>query len=116
MKPAAWLSATGALLAAAGVAGSAWASHGVADPQDAQRLQLAALFGFGHGLALAALAPQVRGRLGVLAACLLLVGTCLFSGSLAAHALADMSTRLAPAGGLALIAGWLLWALHALRR
>lgn len=111
-----WLACAGAVLAAAAVALSAWAAHGVADAQVAARLQMAALFGFGHGLALAALAPWVRRRLGLAALCLLLAGTLLFSGSLAGQALAGWPTRLAPAGGLALIAGWLLWALDALRR
>lgn len=111
-----WLAFAGGVLAAIAVAVSAWASHGVADAQDAARLQMAALFGFGHGLALAALAPRSQAGPGRWALWLLLIGTLLFSGSLAGKALADWPTRLAPAGGLTLVAGWLSWALGALRR
>ena len=50
------------------------------------------------------------------ALCLLLLGTVLFSGSLAGNALAQWPTRLAPFGGITLILGWLLWAMDALRR
>lgn len=103
-------------MAAAAVALSAWASHGVADPGDAARLQTAALFGFGHGLALAALAPTARPRLGMSALWLFALGTALFSGSLVGQVLADWPTRLAPLGGLSLIAGWLCWAANAIRR
>ena len=51
-----------------------------------------------------------------MALCLLLLGTLLFSGSLVAGALGGLSTRLAPAGGITLMLGWLLWALDAVRR
>ena len=45
-----------------------------------------------------------------------LLGVLLFSGSLAGGVLAGWSTRLAPAGGMSLIGGWLLLAIAALRR
>ena len=53
-KPS-FLALCGGLLAAAAVGLSAYASHGVGDGQAQANLQTAALFGFGHGLALAAL-------------------------------------------------------------
>ena len=52
-----WLAANGALCAAAAVALSAYAAHAAQGPAQA-RLQTAALFAFGHGVALAVLAPQ----------------------------------------------------------
>lgn len=109
-----WLAATGALLAALAVALAAYASHAAA-PGAQSRLLLAAAFAFGHGLALAALAPRAAG----LAACIplwaLAAGVLLFSGSLAGNVLASMPTTLAPAGGMLTIAGWLLHAVAALR-
>jgi len=104
----------GAVLAAAAVALSAYAAHGAA--QDAQgRLQIAAVFAFGHGIALAALGPRAARRSGTVALAALLLGTLLFSGSLAAAQLFGTPTQLAPAGGMLLIAGWLLLAADALR-
>lgn len=110
------LALSGGLLAGAAVGLSAYASHGVGDVQAQSHLQTAALFAFGHGLALAALAAGTARRMGKAALCLLLLGTLLFSGSLVAGALGGLSTRLAPAGGIGLMLGWLLWALDAVRR
>ena len=84
--------------------------------QAQSHLQTAALFAFGHGLALAALAPGTTRRTGKAALCLLLLGTLLFAGSLAAAVFAGLSTRLAPAGGMALMLGWVVWAVDAVRR
>ena len=112
--PSRILAAAGALLAAASVALSAYAAHG-ADGAAQQNLQLAALFGFGHGLALAALARSAASRLASTALALLLLGTVLFSGALAAKSLLGGSSAPAPLGGGALILGWLLYALAALR-
>lgn len=112
--PSRALAAAGALLAAAAVALSAYAAHGAEGAAQAN-LQLAALFGFGHGLALAALARSVTSRLASSALVLLLVGTLLFSGALAAKALFGASSALAPLGGGTLILGWLLYAVAALR-
>lgn len=109
------LAASGAVLAAVAVALSAYAAHAV-DGLAQHRLQTAALFAFGHGIALAALAPQVRGRLGIGALVLLVLGTLLFSGSLAAAVFLDAPTRLAPAGGSLMILAWLAYAANALRR
>lgn len=109
-----WLTASGALLAAAAVALSAYAAHGVQG--DAQsRLQTAALFAFGHGIALAALAPWARRRLGLVALVGLLSGVLLFSGSLVGSHVLGESVGLAPFGGSLLILAWLLYAADAMR-
>ncbi len=106
--------AAGALLAAASVALSAYAAHG-ADGAAQRNLQLAALFGFGHGLALATLARAAASRLERAALALLLAGTLLFSGALVAKYAFGGSSAPAPFGGGALVLGWLLYALAALR-
>lgn len=111
-----WLCSAGALLAAVSIGLSAYASHGVAEPLAQSHLQTAALYAFGHGVALAALGRRSERLLARSALCLLLLGTVLFSGSLAGNALAQWPTRLAPIGGTTLMLGWLLWAVDALRR
>lgn len=110
----AWLAAAGALYAGVAVALSAYAAH-AGDAGMQPRLQLAALFFFGHGVALAALAPLAQSRMGRMALWLLLVGTLLFSVSLVARALLGWPPRLAPAGGMVLIAAWLAFAIDRLR-
>ena len=108
------LAAAGALMAASGVALAAYAAHaGV--PALQTRLYTAAAFAFGHGAALASLAlhaPRWATRLALRG---LGVGTVLFAGSLACAALLQTSTALAPAGGMVLIASWLLMAVDRLR-
>ncbi len=111
----AFLAAAGAVLAAAAVALAAYASHGV-HGVDQSRLQTAAVFAFGNGLALAALAPSTTRVLGQLALLALLLGLLLFSGSLAASVLARWPTTLAPMGGLLMIGGWLSLAVDFIRR
>lgn len=106
----------GALLAAIAVGLGAYAAHGVADAHAQANLQTAALYAFGHGIALAALAAGTTRLLGRVALYLLLLGTLLFAGSLVASALAQLSSRLAPVGGIGMMLGWVLWALDALRR
>lgn len=110
------LACIGALLAATAIGLAAYAAHGVADPQVQSRLQSAALYAFGHGVALAVLGALAERTLAKLALCVLLVGTLLFSGSLVGGALWHWSTRLAPAGGIAMMAGWVLFAVNAMRR
>ena len=57
-RTGAWLAAAGAVLAALAVGLSAYAAHGVADAHARGNLQLASLYAFGHGIALAGrLAP-----------------------------------------------------------
>ena len=47
---------------------------------------------------------------------MLLAGAALFAGSLAAKHFLDLSSPAAPAGGLLMIAGWVVFALSCLRR
>jgi uncharacterized membrane protein YgdD (TMEM256/DUF423 family) len=111
----AWLAAGGALLAAIAVALGAYASHAAQGPAQA-RLQLAALFAFGHGLSLAALATSMPRGLGQAALAAMAIGVLLFSGSLAGAALAQWPTTLAPLGGMLMIGAWLALAVAFLRR
>lgn len=113
--PTRLLTASGAVLAALSVALSAYAAHAV-DAGEQHRLYTAALFAFGHGIALAALAPQLRRKLTLAALSTLLLGTLLFSVSLAAAVAMGTSTALAPFGGTLMILAWLLYAADALRR
>lgn len=104
------LAVAGALLAALAVALSAYAAH-VADPAAQSRLQMAALFAFGHGIALAALAPAAARRLARIALAALLVGVLLFAGGLASayflgHQHASAAVRRQPDDpGLAAVRG-----------
>lgn len=107
--------AIGAWLCALAVALSAYAAHG-ANGLGQSRLQTAAMFAFGHGLALAALAPRATTRGMRAGLCALLVGVLLFSGSLAAEVFFGLRPRLAPFGGTLLIAGWLWLGAMAWRR
>ncbi|WP_166212532.1 DUF423 domain-containing protein [Cognatiluteimonas telluris] len=110
-----WLAAGGALYAAAAVALAAYATHVLAGPDQA-RLQAAAVFAFGHGVAIAALAPGLRGRLGRAALSGLWLAVLLFAGSLVGKAVAGWPLTLAPYGGSLAIASWLVFALDRLRR
>jgi uncharacterized membrane protein YgdD (TMEM256/DUF423 family) len=114
MRARGWLAANGAVCAAAAVALSAYAVHAAEGPAQA-RLQTAAIFAFGHGLALALLAPATHRRLGRCALLALYLGVLLFCGSLVFNALAQWPTTLAPLGGMLLIGGWLLLAIDLLR-
>lgn len=107
------LPALGGLLAGLAVGLGAYASH-AATGLAQQRLGLAALFLFGHGLALAALGRS-GGRLAQGGLGMLLVGVLLFSGSLVGAAFFDLPTRLAPLGGMAMMLGWVLWTIAAMR-
>lgn len=107
--------ALGALACGLSVALGAYASHGLAG-QDASRAGLAALFGFGHGLALLVLMREPAGRLRLVAGATLLAGLLLFAGSLCGAVFLGWPTRLAPMGGLLLMAGWLMIAFNAIKR
>lgn len=108
------LAACGAVLLACAVALAAYAAHGVQG--DAQsRLQTAAAFAFGHGLALVALAPRAQARLALVVLAMLLLGTLLFCGGLVAVTLFGIDAGVAPFGGMLMIAAWLAWAAVALR-
>ena len=103
--------ALGALLAGASVALSAYAAHA-----GAPSLASAAWLGLVHGAACAALAPGAAGRLSRVALAMLLAGAWLFAGSLAAKHFLGTSSAAAPAGGMLMIAGWVLYAVSLLRR
>ncbi len=109
------LAACGALFAAAAVALSAYAAHAVEGVLQS-RLQTAAIFAFGHGVALAVLAPAASQRLGRIAMWMLCVGVLLFSGGIAGSVLLQLPAITAPFGGPLLIVGWILYAIDLLRR
>ena len=109
------LACLGALLAAASIGLSAYASHGVADPLAQQHLNMAALYAFAHGAVLVALGPRaqgdrapgaVRAAAGRVAVFRQPGGRCLV-----AVADADGADR-----GTSMMAGWVLLAINALRR
>ena len=114
-KPS-FLAFCGGLLAAAAIGLSAYASHGVSEPLAQSHLNTASLYAFGHGVVLVGLGASSVNQLGRGALYVLLLGTLLFSGSLVGNVLMHWPTRLAPAGGITLMGGWLLLALSALRR
>ncbi len=115
------LLALGALAGLAAVALSAWGAH--AAPA---RLAPAELATFGtavqmlgwHAPALLAAGLMARlARLAGIAGGLMAGGLLLFAGAVLLHALAGVSLGpVAPAGGVALMAGWALLAVAALRR
>lgn len=101
------LAGVGSLLAGVAVGLAAYAAHG-AEGEAQARLMQAAAFAFGHGLALAALAPLAQRRGALVALVAMLVGVLLFCGSLAAAALLGTPTTLAPTGGVLMIGAWLV--------
>ena len=105
------LAALAALAGGLGVAASAAAAH----TSGGETLKTAAQFLLFHAPAILALtglaaAGLTRGALTRLAAAALLVGLVLFSGDLAMRALVGQAlfAMAAPAGGIVLMAGWLL--------
>jgi uncharacterized membrane protein YgdD (TMEM256/DUF423 family) len=109
------LAFAGAILAAASVGLSAYASH-VAVGAGQAALLIGAAIAFGHGLALAALSRQARRRMAMFALVAILTGTLLFSGGLVAAYFTGAAARTAPFGGSLLIVAWLAWAVDALRK
>ncbi len=119
-----WLGA-GALAGAAAVALSAWLAHGAPARLDAARLGMAGnaatMLGW-HALALLAVGlwaeRQTAGRrlLPHLAGGAFALGLLLFCGGVLGALAGARLGRVAPAGGLLLISGWLLLLLAALRR
>lgn len=106
----------GALACGAAVGAGAYAMHGALTPQNHERLAVAAVFLFAHGLALASLAPGTSSRLRQAGFLALLLGTILFAGSLVLAALLGIAPTLAPIGGSLLMLGWLLIGGDFLRR
>lgn len=106
-------SAIAAMMAAAGIALSAYAAHASLDAEGARRIGNAALFLLVQGTVGAAMLPHAHSK-GERGAILLQIAGCLlFSVSLVAKQWLGWPSTLAPAGGMAMIAGW-LW-LAALR-
>ena len=105
------LTAGGAFACALAVALGAYAMHATLAARDHERLAIAAVFAFAHGLALAVLAPQAASRWRRVSLYIHAIGTILFSGSLTLAATAGWAPMLAPFGGGLLILGWLLYAL-----
>lgn len=101
---------TGAVLAALAIGLSAWASHGLPSGREQHNVLMACVFAFGHGVAWLALGRQLPGRWAGAGLGLQVIGVLLFCGSLVGNVVAGWPTRLAPAGGMALMAGWLLLA------
>jgi uncharacterized membrane protein YgdD (TMEM256/DUF423 family) len=110
-----WLCALGAIYAATGVALSAYAAH-AAIGADASRLQTAALFAFGHGVALAALGRFPTNRWTFVGLLAIAVGVALFAGSLIGRVVLHWAAAFAPFGGMLLIGGWLVFAIGQWRR
>jgi uncharacterized membrane protein YgdD (TMEM256/DUF423 family) len=102
-----------ALVCGFSVALGAYASH-VAQAQDARRLALAALFAFGHGLALVAVHARIS-PLAMVSKGVLALGVILFSGSLASAVFLGTPTALAPFGGGLLMLGWGILAVDFIR-
>lgn len=100
-----YFSVISAIVCALSVAMSAYASHGL-EGESQQRLLMSSYFAFAHGLSLIVLVRVSPVRTNQWACSLMLLGLCLFSGSLAAAALFDTTTAFAPAGGIALIFSW----------
>jgi uncharacterized membrane protein YgdD (TMEM256/DUF423 family) len=103
----------GSLACGLSVALGAYASH-VAQAQDGKRLALAALFAFGHGLALIVLNSRTS-TLATWAMGCLMLGVILFSGSLALAVFIGTPTALAPFGGGLLMLGWGILAADSVR-
>lgn len=104
----------GALACGIAIGLGAYAAHGVTGI-DQLRLAQAAIFAFGHGVALTALTARATRRLARTAFVLLMLGLVLFAGSLALAVLLDTSTTLAPVGGVLLMLGWALLAIDGAR-
>jgi uncharacterized membrane protein YgdD (TMEM256/DUF423 family) len=110
------LCGAGALCCLLSVMMAAYASHGLQD--DAQyRMNLAAAFSFMHGLVLIVLnATRLEKPLSLWPLLLLLLGLCLFSGSLAMAALFGFRAVLAPTGGTCLMLAWAWLVIHFVRK
>ncbi|MEI8400209.1 MAG: DUF423 domain-containing protein [Alcaligenaceae bacterium] len=108
---------TAALLGLSAVALGAIAAHAVADAQAARALERASLYQLIHALALL-YATGLPGKAALLARSLLLAGIVLFCGSIELKYLFSLTqaSAVAPAGGVALMLGWLLLGVAGLAR
>lgn len=110
------LAAAAAGLGFFGVAFGAFAAHGIDAPQAKAWIQTGAQYQMVH--ALAALIALLMPRPAPAAAAAFIAGAAIFGGSLYALALGGprMMGAVAPVGGLAFLAGWLLLAMAAIRQ
>ena len=106
--------ALGALFCALAIGLGAYAAHAASEIARG-RLETASLHLFFHGFALAVFALRQRGFWAGASLALWIAGCVLFCGSLVAGALWGASTAFAPAGGIALMLGWLARAVALLR-
>ncbi len=97
------------------VALGAVGAHAVAEPALATLVERASLYQLIHAGVLLAIAGQT-GRIAALAKLAILIGIILFCGSLYGKALLGWPSTLAPAGGIALMLGWLLIAISGAKR
>lgn len=111
-----WILAAAAVLGFSGVlfaaAGSHWVT-GLEDPGRYRQWQAAVLINLVHAVALLSISAITRAhesRLLAAGAILLLAGTVLFSGSIYTSMITGSSGpgAVAPAGGMAMLLGWLL--------
>jgi uncharacterized membrane protein YgdD (TMEM256/DUF423 family) len=101
-----------ALLCMLSVMMAAYASHGLHDLAQS-RMNLAAGFAFMHGLAiLVIVSMSFQKAMSFWPCALILLGVCLFSGSLALSALFEWRALLAPSGGSCLILAWAWLSIH----
>lgn len=112
----AW-SVIAALFGLTAVALGAVAAHAVADAQAAQALERASLYQLIHALVLL-YATGLSGKAALLARALFVVGMVLFCGSIELKYLFSVpqAAAFAPAGGIALMLGWLMLGVSALTR
>ena len=111
--------AIGALLGLTAVALASYASHGMADASstDLRRITTALGMQGTHALLLLVVATWLRTGGGVVlhaAAIAVIAGVALFCGSLYGAVFGGWPTSLAPAGGVLMMLGWLLFAIGAL--
>ena len=109
-----------ALAAACGflaVAAGAFGAHGITDPYAKDVLRTGATYGLVHALAVFA-ALSFEGRSGRLAAWLFAIGGAVFAISLYILALSGVRWlgAITPLGGLAMMTGWIVLAVAALRK
>lgn len=107
------------MLGAAAVVLGAFGAHALKarlGPEALSVWQTAVQYHFWHALALLAV-PQLTGAWAKVAACLFVAGVLLFSGSLYALALGAPQAigMITPVGGVALILGWIAFAVAAIR-
>jgi uncharacterized membrane protein YgdD (TMEM256/DUF423 family) len=110
------LAMLGAVFAALGVIMGAFGAHGLKrrlEPEALAWWTTGAEYHLVHAIGVVALTATNSDPLLARAATLLLVGVCVFSGSLYAMALTGVRRlgAITPVGGLALIAGWVLAAI-----